>query len=154
MSIIDNFNTIHGHFKSSSGKTEKHIDHQGWNTSDNDWKYDLPTVALILRRGSISLEPQLLPHNVYREVPTPFDPVILSSVNNPAGEYILKKTAASLSLFNYTIKDMPDVNTVDCPSYLKKKLKGKSKTINWALIKNVQTTIMKRAHELIEVEES
>ncbi len=151
MSLMDSFSHIHSTFKCGSGLRVDEVDHLGWKTTPTDWKYVIPTMSVILRCGGFSLEPELLPCNIYAKVPFKLDLVMLDKVSVPgAGMYLLKKTAAAEGIFNFTESNMPDLADIDAPTQLIKRLKGISKTIRRSTIKNVQKTINKSQTELEE----
>ena len=98
--------------KAANKDTDVDVDNLGWQTTQVDENYILPTVLLILRRGGLSLESEPTPFNVYAKVKTALSPSILDKNGKNVGEYLIRRYISKEGLFNCTAQDIPHPNSV------------------------------------------
>ena len=149
MSLVDSFQEVHARYSQGYGLAAEKTDTLGWELSTTDWNHVLPTVAVILWRGGISMEACEVPRNMYARETASLDPVILDSVSAPVGLYLLQKCACKLNLLGMTTDDIP--KEMSGPKHLVKKVAStKATTIRRATIKTVSAPLNKSHEELKE----
>ena len=148
MSLVDSFHEVHKHYKTGHSSSKDKPDKLGWEMSVTDWNHILPTVAVVLRRGGISLLPSETPQNVYARKVVSLDPVMLDSVSAPVGLYLLQRSACKLGLLGLTVDDIPEPATMTGPKHLVKKVAStKSTTIRRSVIKTITLPMNKSQEE-------
>ena len=148
MALVDSFQEVHMHYSQGHGLSMDKTDNLGWEVSTTDWNHILPTIAVVLRRGGMSLELCEVPKNVYARETVCLDPVILDSVSAPVGLYLLQRSACKLGLLGLTVEEIPRPESMTGPKHLVKKVAAtKATTIRRATIKTVTIPLNKSQEE-------
>ena len=151
MALVDSFQEVHTHYSQGHGLSKDKTDNLGWEVTSIDWNHILPTVAVVLRRGGMSLDQCEVPKNVYARETVSLDPVILDSVSAPVGLYLLQRSACKLGLLGLTVDEIPKPESMTGPKHLVKRVAStKATTIRRATIKTVMIPLNKSQEEMEE----
>ena len=109
--------------ESSPQSRQSGPDNLGWTINDTDIKHIIRGSSLILRKGGVTTEPGLYPHNVYLPKKTILPQAILDKLSEEVGVYKIYKYLQKEELFGVTKSDIPDLNSIECPKDLLLKAK-------------------------------
>ena len=142
MALIDELNSAH---QSRTKEEHKEITtptyEAGFEMTQTDLKHVIPTAVLIIRRGGISTETNIIPYNVYNKEKTMLSSAVLDSETQAVGKYMVEKYVSKEEIFGYRNSDTPKADTVEGPRALVDKVKkSKGTTLRRTKIKCLQTS--------------
>ena len=138
MSLMDTLNEAKD-YRSGDKKKIQDTDSLGWGFTEVDEEHILPTVALLLRQGGLSLEESTTPYNVYSTPPVLLPASILDINSNSAGEYLLYRYLVKEKMFGVTQADIPAPHkTTGSADLLARAKRSKGVTIKRTIKSRVQ----------------
>ena len=139
MSLVDTFNEIDLFQKASnvcegeeSFMSQPNEDLPSWVYSPADYQHIIRGVSLMLRCKALDITPDTKIRNVYvaGEMTQELPSTILDANTYDIGKYLAMKFICKEGMFGLTLKNLPEMGTVEGPKELKRKVfTGKSTTV-------------------------